>query len=248
MSEVVHYQIKDRHIAVIELADRENTNLLTPDLVSGLHEGLKRAVADPEMRVVVVHGYDSVFCSGGTRDQLLGVFSGTIRFDDPPLYRMFFDCELPVISAMQGHALGGGLLLGLFADIIVLAEESLYCAPFMKYGFTPGMGSTILLPHKFGPMIAAEMLLTARGYHGGELMRRGVSCTVLKRKDVIPAALRFAGDLAEKPVMSLKLLKQMLNADLAARLPEGVRRELEMHKISFTQPEIRERIKTLFGQ
>jgi polyketide biosynthesis enoyl-CoA hydratase PksI len=247
MSQVVHLAYPDPRIAVVEMADRENSNQFTRALVEELAECVAQAQRNPDARVVVVHGYGSIFCTGGTRDELLGIFDGHIRFDDVPLYRLFLDCELPVISAMQGHALGGGLILGLFADLVILAEESLYSANFMKYGFTPGMGSTLVLPEKLGPALAAEMLFTARGYHGGELARRGVPFPVMKRNEVAPAALRMAGELAGKPLASLKLLKRRLIESLAARLPAAVQAELEMHKISFAQPEIRERIQNLFG-
>lgn len=248
MSSVVHLAYPDPRIAVIEMADRGHSNQFTHALVEGLAKCIAAAQANPQARAVVVHGYESIFCTGGTRDELLGIFDGKIHFDDVPLYRIFLDCELPVISAMQGHALGGGLIMGLFADLVILAEESLYSANFMKYGFTPGMGSTLVLPEKFGPVLASEMLFTARGYHGGDLARRGVGFPVLKRSEVIPAALRMAGDLAEKPLPSLKLLKRRLTESLSARLPAAVKAELEMHKISFAQPEIRERIQSLFGQ
>lgn len=236
-----------RRIAVVEMADRANSNLFTRELVGELmavFEGLKR---EPEVHAVVVHGYDSVFCAGGTQQELLGIVEGRVKFDDLPLYRLFLDCEVPVIAAMQGHALGGGLAMGLFADVVILAEESLYSLNFMKYGFTPGMGSTLAAPRKLGEALAAEMFYSARGYHGGELRQRGVPFPVVKRAEVIPTAMRLAQEIVEKPLVSLKLLKRHLTRGLAAELDATIRGELGMHEISFQQPEVRRRIETLFG-
>jgi polyketide biosynthesis enoyl-CoA hydratase PksI len=244
---VVHLTQPSRRIAVVEMADRANSNLFTRELVTELmaaFEGLRR---EPEVHAVVVHGYDSVFCAGGTQQELLGIVEGRVKFDDVPLYRLFLDCEVPVIAAMQGHALGGGLAMGLFADVVVLAEESLYSLNFMKYGFTPGMGSTLVAPRKLGTALAAEMFFSARGYHGGELRQRGVPFPVVKRAEVIPAAMRLAQEISEKPLVSLKLLKKHLTAGLAAELEATIRGELGMHEISFAQPEVRRRIETLFG-
>ena len=247
MSEVVHLTSPESNLAVVELADRANSNLFSRELVEGLFRCFDQIRANSEFRAVVVHGYDSLFCTGGTKDELLGIFEGRIQFTDVPLYRLFLDCELPVIAAMQGHALGGGFMLGLFADVVVLAEESLYGANFMKYGFTPGMGATLVLPCKLGPALAAEMLLTAENYSGGMLRERGVTFPVVKRKEVIPTALRLARQIADKPLVSLKLLKRQLTSQLVAELPGAVEAEREMHAISFAQPEVRRRIEALFG-
>src|SRR5690606_32652185 len=117
---------------------------------AGVIEGLERAfvaIAErKDLKVVVLHGYDNYFCCGGTKEELLGIHEGRIAFSDRPFYELPLRCELPVIAAMQGHALGGGLVLGCYADIMVLAEECMYGAVFMKYGFTPGMGGTFILP------------------------------------------------------------------------------------------------------
>jgi len=248
MSTVVRLEYPHPRIARVTLEDREHSNLLTPALVQGLLDAFAAIAQSSTARVVVVHGYDSLFCTGGTQDELLALVEGRLRFDSVPLYRIFLDCQLPVVAAMQGHALGGGLVIGLSADLVLLAEESLYSANFMRYGFTPGMGSTAILPAKLGQALANEMLLSARGYRGGELRRRGASLPVHRREEVIPAALELARDLADKPLVSLKLVKERLNAGLKRALEDAIEAELRMHKISFAQPEVRERIETLFGR
>ena len=247
MTDVVHLQRPSDGIVVVILEDRTHSNTFSKEMVEGLLQVFRTISEDENLRAVVVHGYGSVFCPGGTRDELLGIFDGRISFDDLPLYRLFLDCPVPVIAAMQGHALGGGLAMGLFADIVILSEESLYSANFMKYGFTPGMGATLVIPHRFGPLLASEMMLTAASYHGGELARRGVGCTVLKRADVIPTALKLARDIADKPAVSVRMLKAHLSAGLREALPRSVAQELEMHRTTFKQPVVRERIETLFG-
>ena len=247
MSDVVHLTFPEDGVAVVELADRTHSNTFSQALVAGLIASFETIAASPALRAVVVHGYGSIFCPGGTRDELLGIFEGRIKFDDLPLYRLFLDCPVPVIAAMQGHALGGGLAMGLFADMVILAEESLYSANFMKYGFTPGMGATLVLPARFGSLLANEMMFSAASYHGGELARRGASCRVLKRIEVIPAARKLAREIADKPDVSVRMLKAHLAAPLREALPRSVAAELEMHRTTFVQPVVRQRIETLFG-
>jgi polyketide biosynthesis enoyl-CoA hydratase PksI len=234
-------------VAVVEMADRASRNTFSKALIRDLIAAFEALRGDDGVHAIVAHGYDSYFCVGGTQEELLDFADRRVQFDYLPLFRLFLDAEVPVIAAMQGHAIGGGLAMGLFADVVILSEESLYSANFMKYGFTPGMGATLVLPAKLGPALAGEMLLTAGNYHGGELARRGIPFPVLKRRDVIPAALRMARDIADKPLASVKLLKRRLNAELVERLPAAVRAEVDMHEVSFAQPEVRRRIETLFG-
>ena len=248
MDDVVHVHHPQPHVAVVELADRANSNLLTKPLVQGLGRAFVQFGREPDLRVVVLHGYDSFFCTGGTKEDLVGVYEGKIHFDDVPLYRILLDCEVPVISAMQGHALGGGFAIGMYADLVIFAEESLYGATFMKYGFTPGMGATLVLPTKLGLPLATEMLMTARRYHGGQLRDWGVPFPVVKRQQVIPMALALANEIADKPTLSLKLLKRTLTARLREELPQTIETELLMQKQCFAQPEVRQRIETWFGK
>ncbi len=235
-------------IAVVEMADREGRNTFTRALVEGLGEAFGEIAADPALKVVVIHGYDAIFCAGGTLEELLTLADHKVTFDAHDFYRALLDCPLPVVAAMQGHALGGGLVFGLYADMVVLSRESLYSANFMKYGITPGMGATLLLPERLGPALANEMLFSARGYHGGALAERGIGYPVVPRAETVKVALKLAGDLADKPVFALRRLKATLNARLLAALPATVAREKAMHEEAFAQPDIVERITTRFGR
>jgi polyketide biosynthesis enoyl-CoA hydratase PksI len=143
---------------------------------------------------------------------------------------------------MQGHAIGGGLVFGAYADLIVLAEESIYCANFMDYGFTPGLGATAIIPRRFGDLLGREMLLTARSYYGGELHARGAPVRVAPRLKVIEDALALARDIAAKPTEALRQLKQAFVSAFRGEQEAAVQRELRMHEACFADPAVRERI------
>jgi len=235
-------------VALIRMQDRANKNTFTFEMIDRLTEAFAEAGARQDVRAVVLTGYDSYFSSGGTQEGLRDLFEGRYRFTDKDLYSVALNCPLPVVAAMQGHGIGGGFVLGLFADLAVLARESVYTANFMKYGFTPGMGATLVLPEKLGPALAQEMMLGAGNYRGEELQRRGVPFPVLPREQVLPHALELAASLAEKPRQSLVALKRHLSAALRAKLPAFIEQELELHEQTFHQPEVRERIEALFGR
>jgi len=233
-------------IVQVRMHDRVHKNTFTNELIAGLTRAFED-IGSGNHKAVILTGYDSYFASGGTQEGLRDLYDGKFRFTDKDLYSLALNCPIPVIAAMQGHGIGGGFVMGLFADFVVLARESVYTANFMKYGFTPGMGSTFILPQKLGISLAEEMMLTAATYRGEELQRRGVPFPVLPREGVLAHALEIARNLAEKPRVSLATLKAHLVAPLREQLPRFIDQEIAMHELTFHRPEVRDRIDALFG-
>lgn len=234
-------------IVQITMQDRVNKNTFSRELAEGLIKAFAWIRDDPTCRVVILTGYDSYFASGGTKEGLLFLSEGKGKFSDKDFYSLALHCPVPVIAAMQGHGVGGGFSLGMFADFPVLSRESIYTMNFMKYGFTPGMGSTLIVPEKLGFSLAEEMMITARTYRGEELHKRGVPFPVLPRAEVLEYALELARSIAEKPRVSLVTLKDHLVGPLRQRLARVIDQEITMHETTFGQPEVRERIHALFG-
>lgn len=245
---VVHLHEVEPGIVQITMEDRENKNTFTEALSFGLMKAFKHIDETPEYKVVILTGFDTFFCSGGTQEGLLALSNGEGKFTDFALYSLPLDCKVPVISAMQGHGIGGGFILGMFADFVLLSRESVYTTNFMKYGFTPGFGSTFILREKLGLPLSQEMLMKAANYRGAELQERGIAFPVYPRSEVLEEAYKLARQLAEKPRVSLITLKDHLVADIREKLPEVVEKEVAMHDKTFHQPEVKERIQSLFGR
>jgi len=247
-SEVVELLEIAPSIVQVTMQDRLHKNTFSSELVIGLMGTFQRIRSDARYRVVILTGYDTHFCSGGTQEALLGLHEGRGKFTDVNIYSVPLDCEIPVISAMQGHGIGGGFVFGLFADCAILSRESVYTTNFMKYGFTSGMGATYILPKKLGIGLAEEMLLSARTYRGADLEKRGIPFPVLPRADVLPYAQQLARDLAEKPRVSLVTLKSHLVAEMRAQLPAVVAQEVTMHDQTFHPAEVKDLIRNGFGK
>lgn len=245
---VVDLQEVEEGIVLLRMEDRIHKNTFSEELTRGLSQSFEAIDNDPGYKAVILTGYDTYFCSGGTQDGLLAINEGKIRFTDSNIYSLPLECKIPVIAAMQGHGIGGGLAFGLFSDFVIMSRESVYTANFMKYGFTPGMGSTMILSEKLGISLAEELLFSANNYRGAELGKRGIPFPVLPRKDVVDYALGLARQLAEKPRISLITLKDHLVASLRERLPAVIEKEIAMHEKTFHLPEVRERIMGLFGK
>jgi polyketide biosynthesis enoyl-CoA hydratase PksI len=243
----VHLEEVEKSIVQVRMQDRVHKNTFSEALISGLAQSFQAIGANSRYKVVILTGYESYFASGGTQEGLLAIYEGKAAFTDSNIYSLALECKIPVIAAMQGHGIGGGFVLGLFADFVILSRESVYTANFMKYGFTPGMGATYIVPKKLGISLAEELLLTAGTYRGAELEKRGIPFPVLPREKVMSYALELARQLAEKPRFSLITLKEHLVAPLREQLPKVIEQELVMHSKTFHQEEVRERILSLFG-
>ena len=246
MNDVVKLEIVDNHIAIITMQDSNAKNCFSMDLITGLNNFFEQVHNNDAVKVILLKGLDSYFCCGGTKEMLMELAQGKGTFADYPFYRLLLDCEIPVIAAMKGHALGGGFAFSTFADIMIMAEESTYASNFMKYGFTPGFGATFIMPYKFGTVLGAELLYTAQEYEGRDLKARNVPIRIVPRAQVDSVAMNIAKDLIQKPKVSLKLLKQHLIQKIKNDLPKAVEQELAMHKVSFNLPVVKENIEKLF--
>jgi acyl transferase domain-containing protein/enoyl-CoA hydratase/carnithine racemase len=248
-SGTVEAELLDDGVLDLRLCDRQARNMFTPELSSGLREALAWAEHLTACKLVVLSGYDSYFASGGTPATLFAIHAGSARFTDDALFEQPLICRLPVIAALQGHGLGAGWALGMFADASLLAAESRYRSPYMDYGFTPGAGATAVFPARIGLDLARESLLTAREFDGAALAARGLRQPVLARAEVRPAALALAQRLATLPRERLQALKRWQAASLRQALPALLQCELDMHAQSFVgQAEPLARIQARLGQ
>ncbi|PSL48199.1 polyketide biosynthesis enoyl-CoA hydratase PksI [Chitinophaga niastensis] len=248
MDSVIDLRETEPGIVQLTMQDKVHKNGFSEALMNGLVQAFETIKNNERFKVVIVTGYENYFASGGTQEALLAIYEGRASFTDVNLYSLAQDCSIPVISAMQGHGIGGGFIFGMFADFIVLSKESIYTTNFMKYGFTPGMGATYILPQKFGVSLAHEMLLTAANYRGAQLEKRGIPYPVLPRNEVLAYAYELARQIADKPLHSLITLKDHLVGPAREQLAAIIKKEVQMHEKTFHHPEVKERIMALFGK
>nr|QEO74705.1 phosphopantetheine-binding domain-containing pro [uncultured bacterium] len=231
-SEVVTVECHHNGVVVVRMCDRSARNTSSAALVHGVLEAFEHIRATPDYKVVVLTGYENYFACGGTKEGLIAIQSGKARFTDEQSYAAPLACEIPVIAAMQGHAIGAGWAMGLFCDVAIYAEESVYQSPYMLYGFTPGAGSTLIFPHRLGRDLSREVLLTAREFRGRELKDRGV-VPVLPRGEVLDSARALASHLARSSCAELKRRKRQSSQPIRAQLPQTFAQELALHDRTF---------------
>ncbi len=229
-------------ITTLSMQDVAGKNAFNLPFVAELEACLAEIGQDREVKVVVLVGLPDVFCSGAPRELLVKLARGEEVPADIVLSKAVLDLPVPVVAAMEGHATGGGLALGLCADIVLLARESRYGASFMNLGFTPGMGITRLLEHVLSPALAHELMYTGEFRRGVDFSTRTGVNYVLPRAEIRPKAFDVASRIAEKPRVALETLKRWLSLGRRRAFEDTRTIETMMHEITFRQDAVRERI------
>lgn len=225
-------------IANLQMLDAAAKNGFTTPFVEELIHHLKDLRLNEDYKVLLITGLPDVFCSGADLDTLVRLCKKEIKPVDIVLSKMLLDIPVPVISAMEGHAIGGGLALAVCADITILAEESRYGCSFMNMGFTPGMGITKLMEHYMSPALAQEMQYTGNFYLGKSLIGKTNFNYILPKAEVLEKAQALAEAMAEKPRQALSVLKRYQSMQRRKVFEETFTIETMMHELTFNEEEI----------
>lgn len=212
----------------IQFERREHGVLLMtlnrPDVLNAtdatMHRDLSRVWpeidADPETRVVVITGMGRAFSAGGDLDMIEGMLGsfdtveGMLREAGEIVYQIA-NMEKPVISAINGTAVGAGLAVALMADISVMAEEARITDGHLRLGVAAGDHAVIIWPLLCGMAKAKYYLLTSDFLDGKEADRIGLVSKAVPRDEVLPRALEIAEKLALGPQSALRWTKRSLN-------------------------------------
>ena len=252
--DAVLYEVEDR-VATLTLNRPDNRNSMTPDVLQGLAEAVGRARSDSEVRCVIVTGRGKSFCAGA--DFKSGPIGGGGEADgvfvapQDRLYRMYshflslLEIEVPVIAAMQGHAIGGGLGLAVVCDLRVANADARYGANFVQLGLHPGMATTYLLPRLMGVPRAVEFLLTGRIVSGAEAADCGLANHAVAADDVLPRAREIAGEIARAAPLAVRWTKQSIYSGLDWDPRSAARHEALVQSRTAETEDSREGIKAL---
>lgn len=238
----VRFELEPSGIGVVAMRDTEGRNAMSEAFVEDLIAALGAASRCADVKVAVLAGLPDIFTSGASLDMLRDLVHGKVVPTDIMLAKAVLDLPVPVIAAMEGHAIGGGLALGCAADVVVIARESRYGASFMNMGFTPGMGITRLLEHVMSPAIAAELLFSGEPKKGSFFEGKSGFNAILPRAEVMPRALSIAERIAEKPRLALEMLKRTLSLGRRQAFEQTHTLESLMHRVSFAAPDVLARI------
>lgn len=217
-SESVLYDVAD-HVATITLNRPEQRNALNYDAYDRLEAAFRRAVAETEVRCVIVTGADPAFCSGDdVREIMAGPKSVTaaapaapvVRHKPTPAAMAALECDKPVIAAVNGAAVGWGMELALYADIRIASERAKFAELFIKRGLVCDVGGFYRLPSIVGPAKAAELLFTGDVIDAEEALRIGLVREVAPHAELMARAQALAARIAANPPLALRYMKEGL--------------------------------------
>ena len=252
MSEpAVLYELKD-YIATITLNRPDNRNSMTEDVLEGIVEAVERVKSDETVRCVVITGKGKSFCAGADfksstqRKPIPGVVMPNER--SLAMYAPFLsvlDIEVPVIGALNGHAIGGGMGLALVCDIRVANQDAKYGSNFTKLGLHPGMATTYLLPRMVGVPRAAELLLTGRIITGAEAAEFGLVNYAVPAEEVGKKARELAEEVASCAPLANRWAKRSLYQNMNWDPRPAARHEAELQSRTIETEDHKEGVSAL---
>jgi enoyl-CoA hydratase/carnithine racemase len=186
----------------------------------------------PGIRAVVIYGGEKVFAAGADVTEMAARTYAEMAAISRRLHASFRAVAAigkPVVAAITGFALGGGLELALCADFRVAGENARFGVPEILLGVIPGLGGTQRLPRLIGPARAKDLVYTGRFVDSEEALRIGLVDQVVPDADVYHAATRLAGQFVSGPALALRAAKQAIDTGLEVSLDDG----LEIERLHF---------------
>ncbi len=235
------------HIGLLHMKDEKSKNTFSDEFVELFIEKLKFLQSDETYKVILLKGLPDVFCAGAAKESLMSLHEGRISVKDLILSELLLQIPVPLIGVMEGAALGGGFVVGLCCDILLMNEKKMYGANFTNMGFTPGMGCTRLIQSLTGDFIANEMMFRGRLFKGRTFKNRSLINYILPGNKIMDKAVDIALDIEAKPRKTLEILKYSLSLEKRKALLEARVHEDFMHKISFAQPEVETIIENMYN-
>jgi enoyl-CoA hydratase len=200
-------------VVLLTLDNPDMRNAMSEEMTASWVRAIDALADDPTVRVVVVTGAGSAFCSGGNTSWIASEPDASVdhlRARMMPFYRAWLSIrrlEVPTIAAVNGHAIGAGLCLALACDIRYAASGAKLGLPFNKLGMHAGMAGTYLLPNVVGPAHARDLLLTGRVVEADEALRLGLVSRVVAADGFLDDVLATAADVAATAPIAARLTK-----------------------------------------
>jgi enoyl-CoA hydratase/carnithine racemase len=226
------------HVGTIEIR-RPPLNFFDISLINQIADALDEFDRDIEIRASVLSAQGKAFCAGANfgdparQEQEARVAKGDPADSLGPINHLYiqavriFRAKKPIVAAVHGAAIGGGLGLAVSADFRVTCPEARFSANFTKLGFHPGFGLTVTLPELIGKNNAELMFYTSRRVTGEDAYKWGLANELVPQDQVKPAALRLASEIAECSPLGLLSTRATMRAGLADRVMAATNHELE---------------------
>lgn len=231
----IQYEV-DGPIGTLTYNRPKTINAMNGEMIRELVDFWRQREDDFAVKVIITRGAgEKGFCSGMDLKEFSGRADQTLSLDDfyggqsyfSRIYRLMRSCPQPIIAAVHGPAMGGGLSLALASDICLASQDAMFCAQYINIGVGGAdMGSSYFLWRIVGWRKAAEMCLTGIRIYAEEALRIGLVNYVYPRENLMAAAVEIAQSMASKSRIALHMTKEALNTALnATSLEDAIKLE-----------------------
>ena len=216
------------HLGVLTLNRHEKNNSLNIETSKEIYEGLKELEMNSSVRVILIQGNQKFFSPGADIEELSNLNTESAK--SKGLFN-FFDkikeINIPIVAAVEGYALGGGMELALLCDIIIASKESKFGQPEVNLGLLPGIGGTQRLKKYLGKYNANLLCMTGGIISGQRAYELGFVSILLDKNNFSSEAIKVVKKIAQKPKSSLIEIKKLISNNL------NIDNNLEQERRSF---------------
>ena len=254
MSESVLYK-QNKRIVTITLNRPDTRNALSGDLIDGLISSLNKANRDKGVGCVILTGAGKSFSSGGNLQEIKDMtttdnmsqsqLEDWYRFGIQKIPLTMNAIEVPVIAAVNGHAIGAGNDLCTMCDIRIAAEDAKFSESFLRIGIIPGDGGSWFLPKIIGFARASEMILTCDVLDAEKALNWGLVSQVVKNEDLLNKANELANKIATQPPEASRRAKRLLRMSQNVPLDKALEMAASQQSILQMMDDHREAIDAL---
>ena len=202
----------DRHLGFLTLNRQKENNSLNIETSKEIYEGLKELEMNSSIRVILIQGNRKFFSPGADIKELSELNTESAK--SKGLFN-FFDkikeINIPIVAAVEGYALGGGMELALLCDIIIASKESKFGQPEINLGLIPGIGGTQRLKNSLGKYNASYLCMSGEIISGTKAYELGLVSVLLDKVNFLEEVIKIANQIAEKPKSSLIEIKKLIS-------------------------------------
>jgi len=235
---------KKEDIGLLTINRPDKLNAISNELTSELKQLLGEIENDEELRVLIITGAgDKAFVAGADIKELVdrdAKIGRRVSRERQEIFSRIENLQIPVIGAVNGYALGGGLEIALACSIRVCSEKAQFGAPEVKLGIIPGDGGTQRLPRLVGLGRAMEMILTGDFIDAQEAYRIGLVNKVFPHEEMMDGAMELAQRIASRPPLAVRYAKEAVNRSQGGDAVSGFALESYLHALACTTEDKKE--------
>ncbi len=216
------------NVAIITLNRPDRLNALTGQTMQEIGQALGQVANDDSVRVAIITGAGRAFCAGGDRKSAAKMFAergprpklqGYLGRSFEEAAKQFLALDKPVIAAVNGHAIGGGMDIALWCDLRIASEKAIFAEMYIARGLIPDLGGIFLLPRLIGHARACEVLLTGDKFDAQTAKEMGIVNRVVPHEKLMDEAMALAKSICKNPPLGVKMTKRLLNMNRRNQWP-----------------------------